>query len=206
MTWIILQFLFLAIPVVLPMALYKNSRRFMAVFYERMVRSDKARTLHARVLLTVLLLYHYVYTGGHPGEFGVVLSTIVCAALSSVRRTDRWLRRLLDRPRAFALFALVAVVIAGIPHLHTSAVTIAFILLAALFYPSVRVISEWAENDIERIFVWIEHPETLAESYHDNHHVELPHDADKADSGNPAYPYNLIITNHQKKNRNEKWK
>lgn len=189
MTWIILQLLFLTMPVVLSMALYKNNRRFMAVFYERMVRNDKARKLHARVLLAVLLLYHYVYTGGHPGEFGIVLSTIACAALSSVKRTDRWLRCLLDQSHAFAFFALVAMVIAGIPHLHTLAVTIAFVLLAALFYPSVRVISEWAENDINRVFGWIEHPETFAESYHDNHHAKLPHDADKADN-NSAYPYN----------------
>ena len=34
MTWIILQFLFLAIPVVLPMTLYKSNRRFMDRFYD----------------------------------------------------------------------------------------------------------------------------------------------------------------------------
>lgn len=135
MTWIILQFLFLVMPVAITSALYKSNHRFMDRFYERMVRNEKARKLHTWVLLTVLLLYHYVYTNGHPGEFGIVFSTIICAALASYRRTDRWLRYLLDRPRAFAIYALVAVVIAGIPHLHTLAVTIAFVLLAALFYP-----------------------------------------------------------------------
>ena len=88
------------------------------------------------------------------------------------------LRYLLDRPRAFAIYALVAVVIVGIPHLHTLAVTIAFVLLAALFYPSVRVMSEWKENDMDKIFKWVKHPETFAESYHDNHHAMLPHEAD----------------------------
>ena len=178
MTWIILQFLFLAMPVAITSALYKSNRRFMDRFYERMVRNEKARKLHTWVLLTVLLLYHYVYTNGHPGDFGIVFSTVVCAASASYRRTDRWLRFLLDRPRAFAIYALVAVVIVGIPHLHTLAVTIAFVLLAALFYPSVRVMSEWKENDMDKIFKWVKHPETFAESYHDNHHAMLPHEAD----------------------------
>lgn len=203
MIWIILQFLFLAMPVIIASALYKNNRRFMARFYERMVRNGKARKLHAWVLLIVLLLYHYVYSNGHPGEFGIVFSTIVCAALASFKRTDRWLRRLLDRPRAFVIYASVAVVIACIPHLHTLAVTIAFVLLAALFYPSVRIMSEWKENDINKIFKWTEHPETFAESYHDNHHAMLPHEAD---NDNPIDPDNFHNDKSSKKNQNEKWK
>ena len=80
MTWIILQFVFLAMPVVLPALLYRSRRYFMAKFYDKMIWSEKARRLYTHVLLIVLLLFHYVYTSGHPGEFGVVPSTIVCAA------------------------------------------------------------------------------------------------------------------------------
>ena len=86
MTWIILQFVFLAMPVVLPALLYRSRRCFMARFYDKMVWSEKARRLYAHVLLIVLLLFHYVYTSGHPGEFGIVPSTIVCAAWASFRR------------------------------------------------------------------------------------------------------------------------
>ena len=99
MTWIILQFVFLAMPVVLPALLYRSRRCFMARFYDKMVWSEKARRLYAHVLLIVLLLFHYVYTSGHPGEFGIVPSTIVCAAWASFRRADRWMRGLLDRPK-----------------------------------------------------------------------------------------------------------
>ena len=65
-------------PVVLPALLYRSRRCFMARFYDKMVWSEKARRLYAHVLLIVLLLFHYVYTSGHPGEFGIVPSTIVC--------------------------------------------------------------------------------------------------------------------------------
>lgn len=72
------------------------------------------------------------------GEFGILLSTGVCAAMFSFRRTDNWLRRLLDRPRAFVTLASGALVIGFVPHLYTLAITIAYLLLAALFYPSVQ--------------------------------------------------------------------
>lgn len=92
----------------------------MAKFHVAMVRSAKARRLYTQIVLVLLLLFHYVFTNGHIGEFGVVLSTIVCAVMFSSKRVDKWLRYLLDRPRAFAVYALVAVVIGFVPHLYTS--------------------------------------------------------------------------------------
>ena len=68
MTWIILQFVFLAMPVVLPALLYRSRRCFMARFYDKMVWSERYRRLYAHVLLIVLLLFHYVYTSGHPAS------------------------------------------------------------------------------------------------------------------------------------------
>lgn len=196
MIWIILQLTFCAMPFLVSLALYKSKRRFMANFYDAMIRSNKAPKLYVQVLLILLLLFHYVYTSGHAGEFGIILSTIVCAAMFSFKRVDRWLRGLLDRPRTFVRLALVALVIGFVPHLYTMAVTIAYLLLAALFYPSVRVMSEW--NDMDKIAKWVKHPEKLAESYHSNHRAKLPHDVN---SGNPIYPHN---DKSSKKNENEK--
>ena len=179
MIWNILQLLFCAVPFALPLALYKNRRPFMATFYEAMTRSVKVRKLYVQVLLILLLLFHYVYTVGHPGEFGVLPSTAVCAVLFSFKRADRWLRALCVRPRVFGTLSLAALAIGFVPHLYTMAVTAAYLLLAALFYPSVRVMTEW--NDGSRIPGRVKHPRLLAESYHDHHHAKLPHDAD---SGN----------------------
>lgn len=196
MIWIILQLIFCAIPFMVSLALYKSRRRFMATFYDAMTRSTKARKLYVQVLLILLLLFHYVYTSGHAGEFGIVLSTIVCAVMFSFKRVDRWLRSLLDRPRTFVRLALAALIIGFVPHLYTMAVTITYLLLAALFYPSVRVLSEW--NDMHKIAEWVKHSEKLAESYHSDHHAKLPHDVD---SGSPIYSHN---NKSSKKNENEK--
>lgn len=196
MIWIILQFIFYAMPLGISLALYKSKHRFMANFYDAMTRSTKARKLYVQILLILLLLFHYVYTSGHVGEFGVVPSTIVCAVMFSFKRVDRWLRGLLDLPRAFVSLALSTLVIGFVPHLYTMAVTIAYLLLAALFYPSVRVMAE--RNDMGRIAQWVKHPEKLAESYHCNHHAKSPHDMD---SGYPIYSHN---NKSSKKNENEK--
>ena len=101
MTSLLLQFVFIALLVILPMALYRSRRSFMAAFYRAMTDNAQARKFYTQVLVVLLLLFHYVYTTGHPGQFGTVLSAIVCAAMFSARRTDRWLRKLLDRPKAF---------------------------------------------------------------------------------------------------------
>lgn len=185
MTWIILQLIFCAMPFVMPLVLYKSERPFMATFYDAMTRRTKARKLYVQVLLILLLLFHYVYVSGHTGEFGVVPSTIVCAAMFSFKRVDRWLRVLLDRARAFVSLSLAALVIGFIPHLYTMAVTITYLLLAALFYPSVQVLTE--REDVKKVLGWVEHPKTFAECYHSNHHTKLPHDVDSDD---PKYSHN----------------
>ena len=168
----------------------------MAVFYMAMARSDKARKLYAQIWLICLLLFHYVYACGHIGEFGILLSTGVCAAMFSFKRTDNWFRKLLDCPRAFVILALVTVVIGFVPHLYTLSVTVTFLLLAALFYPSGRVMSEC--KDAEKRTEWVKYSQTLSESYYDNHHAGLPHNAD---NGNSVHPQN---NNHQKQDDNEK--
>ena len=175
----ILQLIFCAIPFAVSLTLYKSNKRCMAVFYMAMARSDKARKLYAQIWLICLLLFHYVYACGHIGEFGILLSTGVCAAMFSFKRTDNWFRKLLDYPRAFVILALVTVVIGFVPHLYTLSVTVTFLLLAALFYPSVRVMTEF--QDIGIISEWMKFPRLLAESYYDHHHAILPQDAD---SGN----------------------
>ncbi len=164
MIWKILTLFYLALLIAVPMALYKSKRPFMAKFYRRMLESESARKLYAQVLLIVLLLFHYVYAGGSPADFGIVFSTIVCATLYSFHRADRWLRRLHDERKTFVYAALLTVIIAAVPHLFTIGVTVGYLLLAALFYPSGRALSEWADENTRPD--WRNHPESLADFYY----------------------------------------
>lgn len=152
----------------------------MVRFYDAMIHSVKARKLYVQVVLILLLLFHYVYISGHVGEFGVFLSTAICATIYSFRRADRLLRGLCDRSCMFVILSLVALAISFVPHLYTTAVTAAYLLLAALFYPSVRAMAECKDAGV--LSEWAKHPELLSESYHDYHHARLPHDADSGNS------------------------
>ena len=146
MIWNILQLIFCITLFVLPLALYKSHRSFMVRFYDAMIHSVKARKLYVRVVLILLLLFHYVYISGHVGELGIFLSTAVCATIYSFRRADKLLRGLCDRPCMFVILSLVALAISFVPHLYTTAVTAAYLLLAALFYPCLLYTSDAADE------------------------------------------------------------
>ena len=147
MTSLLLQFVFIALLVILPMALYRSRRSFMAVFYRAMTDNAQARKFYTQVLVVLLLLFHYVYTTGHPGQFGTVLKAFV----------------------ACGVFALAVCIV---PQLFTLSVTVSYILLAALFYPSGRVLAEWEDRD-RRLYL-SEHPDEMSDIYHCNHHARLP--------------------------------
>ena len=164
MIWKILTLFYLALIIAVPTALYKSRRRFMTKFYLRMLGSESARRLYTQVLLIVLLLFHYVYSRGNTGDLGIVISTIVCTILFSFRRADKWMRRLHDKRKTFVYAALLAVVIADVPHLFTLGVTVGYLLLAALFYPSDRALSKWTDENTRPD--WREHPESLSDFYY----------------------------------------
>lgn len=136
MIWIIIEILFPALLIALPLSLYRSNRPFMAKFYLRMTASENARKLYVRCMLILILLYHYIYAGGHFGEWGILVSTILCAILFPFKRADKWLAGLHEEQKRFFLAALLALVICAVPYLHTTAVTLGFLLLAAMFYPS----------------------------------------------------------------------
>ena len=66
MTSLLLQFVFIVLLVILPMALYRSRRSFMAVFYRAMTDNAQARKFYTQVLVVLLLLFHYVYTTDIP--------------------------------------------------------------------------------------------------------------------------------------------
>ena len=119
MIWIIIEMLFLASFIILPMSLYRSNRLFMAKFYSRMAGSESAKKLHVPCMLVFLLLYHYVYESGHLGEWGVLISTIPCAVLFSFRRVDRWMHRLHENKKRFVMAALITLAIRALYHICT---------------------------------------------------------------------------------------
>lgn len=163
MTWILLQLIFPLLLLLVPVTLYKRGNRFMTRFYMAMLRSSAARKLYLQTLLIVLLLFHYVYVSGHFGEFGVLFSTILCGALFSHKRAERWLHLMKAHRQLYFRMAVLSMAMVAIPHLYTMAVTVAFLLLAATFYPSASILYEW--NDREKQDTWRANTQLLADRY-----------------------------------------
>ena len=163
MTWILLQLIFPLLLFLVPVTLYECGNRFMTRFYTAMLRSSAARKLYLQTLLIVLLLFHYVYVSGHFGEFGVLFSTILCGVLFSHKRAERWLHLMKAHRQLYFRMAVFSMAMVAIPHLYTMAFTVAFLLLAAAFYPSASILYEW--NDKEKQDTWRANTQSLAEHY-----------------------------------------
>ncbi len=108
-----------------------------------------ARKLYRLMLLILLYVFHFLYLCVHYNDIGVVASTIAFAIFFVFMDVERWLQRLHEERTPFCIAALAAVVFVFTPHLFTLAVTISFVLLASLFYPSRIVISLW-KNKADR--------------------------------------------------------
>lgn len=87
----------------------------------------------------------------------------------------------------FAELALAAVAIGFVPGLYPVAVTAAYCLLAALFYPSARAMSECDGKEVEPGRA--EPPATSAVPHRYDHRAGLPHDADGGSSDISAHDY-----------------
>lgn len=131
-------FLVLSLMIV-PMCLYRCSKSYMLMFYIRMTRSCYFRKLYALILLLVILMFHFTYFAINNLEYGMMLSTVVLIYLFSPKRTEGLLSGIRGNKSITALLFTMALASCFIPHLYTLGGTLAYILLASLFYPSVKM-------------------------------------------------------------------
>jgi hypothetical protein len=169
MIWIILHFIFLLIPVVVPVALFRNKGRIMTHFYLIMAMNIKARKFYIRFWLLLLLLFHYDSTFLLKDRLGIMLSTIFCIMMFSFKWSDRWMKNVHDRTRTVVILAIIALVTVGIPHLYTLSISLGLFLTASLFYPSSKVISDC--QDMDNAWKLLKCPDELLKSYYNYHHA-----------------------------------
>ncbi len=179
MIWIILQLIFPALLLIVPISLYDSMHPCMMKFRRAMLRRETMKKLHTQLLLIILLVFHYVYLNGHGAHLGILVTTVLCIFLFSHNRTHKMLLAFRDNRQIFYFVGLFALATLFMPELYTLSVSIAFILMASAFYPSS---SELAE-DVARE-EWIEaiyKDSKTTDSNNDNHHANCH---DEVDSDN----------------------
>ncbi len=134
--WNILGIAFPLMVTAISWKLYGRRRLRMARFRLSMIEKRSTRKVYLHALLFILLIFHFVYTCTHMNEFGVLPSTILIAVMYRFKLAER-LMHLLNRNRLiFIAASLLSIALALIPHLYTLGMTVAFLLLASMFYPS----------------------------------------------------------------------
>lgn len=122
-----------------PYFFYKKRTRRMAKFYTNMAYNPYFRKFYAMILLFIILGTHFTFLSISPMEYGLMVSTIVIIYIFSAKRCVSLLRGIRNsRAVTVGLFTLVLALVFT-PHMYTLAVSLAFILMAALFYPSAKI-------------------------------------------------------------------
>jgi hypothetical protein len=159
--------LFLLTPFVmsiLPLVLYKKNKPFMQKFYLRMIMSFNCRRLYTLVLLLWMIAFHYIAHEVMPGEYGVMISTILMLVFFRFKYADKILHVLHDKRRYAYSTAIATLILMFIPHLYTLSATTGMILLAAVFYPSSSILEK--VQNYEGAIRLAKNPATIVEYYY----------------------------------------
>ena len=139
----IFKIIFLFFPMLFLLAstvCYKKNCRVMQRFYLRMVFSHNFRKLYTLLLLMAILVFSFVAYQVHPSEIGAHVTAALALLLFKFSYADRLLHRLHDNRKSRAIAFTASLVFLFTPHLYTLGVMIGTVLVAAIYYPSSKVI------------------------------------------------------------------
>jgi hypothetical protein len=138
MIWNIFHLIFPIVFIILPMLCYKKSGRLMSRFYRHMLYSRGCRKLYTRLILEMLLLYHFIYMAMTNEAIDLALTSLLCVVLFSHQKSELILDKVKDNRIMFAS-VIIALLAPFIPHLYPLSMSLAILLLGAAFYPSASV-------------------------------------------------------------------
>lgn len=133
----IFNYLFLSPLFIVPF-LYKSRAKYMVKFYSRMSSSIYCRRLYAFVIEFLLIMFHFTYYWQHTGEKGIMLSTILLIYMFNPNRTVGLLQGIRNNRCVGGFLFTLALASIFFAHTYTIGVTLSYILLASVFYPSYK--------------------------------------------------------------------
>ncbi len=119
---------------------YGKNNRVMQRFYLRMVFSHNFRKLYTLLLLMAILVFSFVAYQVQPNEVGVHVTALLTLLLFKFTYADKLLHKLHDNRRTCAIALTASLVFVFTPHLYTLGVMVGCVLVAAIYYPSSKVI------------------------------------------------------------------
>ncbi len=77
MIFSIIHLVLISVILLAPSFLYKSRSRRMVLFYQRMSYSNNCRQFYTKILLLTVILFHFACYWMKPGEYGMLLSTVL---------------------------------------------------------------------------------------------------------------------------------
>lgn len=131
----ILNYLFLSPLFVAPL-LYKSKSRRMVIFYTRMRQSENCRKLFALIVVFIMLMFQLTYYWQHQCEWCVAVSAVIIIYMFSPTRSVGMLQGIRNNRYVNGLIFTMSLTALFIPHLYTLGVSLAYIHVTVMFYPS----------------------------------------------------------------------
>ena len=163
MATIIINYILLAILFVMPF-FYRSKKRWMIAFYQRMAMSENYRKFYAFILLLILILFHFSYYCHHAGESGLTVSTVLTIYLFKPVRTLGMVQGIRNNRFVMGFMFTLALVSLLTPQLYALGVTLGYIHLATMFYPSWKSRSKKEQHKVYS--TWDELVEETVNNYY----------------------------------------
>jgi len=139
------------------MLLYKNNQPACIMLWKRLALDGNARKMAVNILALIVIFFHLVYYAAFPSEIGIMFSTPLIFYLLSTKRTVRLLLGIRDRRWLQVLMGILCLALPFLPHMLSCAISIAFVLVFAFFFPSKEAADFYKthqnEEDIDQKFV-----------------------------------------------------
>lgn len=119
---------------------YRRPSRMMASFCYRMTRVDTARMLYSYTLLLTVIFMHYFYFLAFGIDNGMMISSIIMFSLFNLSLSERVIATLAHDILLMWGMTILTLGLAFVDHCLPLAITFAFILCAASFYPSKQIL------------------------------------------------------------------
>lgn len=136
-----------------PLLFYKSRKPDMLHFYNCMVSDLTYRTFYCKLFLLCIIMFHIIYNVVHPGDYSVMLSTVLMFYLFSTRRTMKALQYLRDSYKRMVILFTITLAVLFIPYMFTTSATLALVIQAAIFYPSSQSIAYFEQHHDYNTFI-----------------------------------------------------
>ena len=143
MVTLTISLLLTAMLLVIPAFAYKNSSRLAVSLYRGMIETRWCKHLLAYVLAGFIIAYHLSFYHTHRTDIGIYISSALMFATLASSKVVSVLKDIRRNRAIMNTLAVSAVLVAFIPQCLSLAVSLAFILELACFYPS-RYLKFWS--------------------------------------------------------------